>query len=277
MARTDEVSAHYGSADLLERISAGVAAMGTTPDRVSLEDLAPVDEFHIGGAAATGTFLESVGIRENDHVLDIGCGLGGTSRFAAATFGCRVTGVDLTPEYVEVGNTLCSWLGMDRRVDLVHGDALSTPFDDGSFDKAFMLHVGMNIEDKRDLAREAWRLLRPGGLVAIYDVMRVGPGPLIFPVPWASEPGMSFVAPLDAYRDALEGVGFEVVQENDRRAFALDFFEGLRIESADSGGPPPLGLHILMGEDASEKVQNMVANISDGRVAPMEIVARRGA
>ena len=270
-----EVAAHYGAADVVERISVGVLAMGKTPASVSLEDLAPVDEFHIGGALATDAFLGSVGIREDDHVLDIGCGLGGASRFAAARYGCRVTGVDLTPEYVEAGNTLCSWVGLDRQVALVHGNALATSFEAASFDKAYMLHVGMNIEDKRILAAEAWRLLRPGGLFAIYDVMRVGPGELTFPVPWASDAATSFVASPDAYRGALEDAGFQVVAENDRHRFALDFFERLRIAGARADGPPPLGLHILMGGDAATKVQNMIANISAGLVAPVEIIASK--
>jgi SAM-dependent methyltransferase len=274
MNHHEAVPSHYGRGDLLQKISAGVAALGKTPETVSIDDLAPVDEFHIGGALATRAFLEGVGLEANDRVLDIGCGLGGTSRFAALTCGCRVTGVDLTREYVETGTVLCSWVGLEDRVDLVHGDATGTDFAPGTFDKAFMLHVGMNIVDKQALATEAWRVLKPGGVLGIYDVMRTGGGPLTFPVPWAGRADDSFVASPGAYRDALEEAGFTVLQERDRRGFALDFFEHLQA-AAGAGGPPPLGLHILMGDDAATKVRNMIENISEGRVAPVELIAAR--
>jgi ubiquinone/menaquinone biosynthesis C-methylase UbiE len=60
------------------------------------------------------------------------------------------------------------------------------PFPDRSFDGAYMLHVGMNIEDKEKLASEVARVLRPGSVFGIYDVMRTGPGELAYPVPWAA-------------------------------------------------------------------------------------------
>ncbi len=275
MTDLDVIARHYTRGDLLERISTGVERLGKSLESVTIQDLAPVDEFHIGGSLATRSFLDQVAIGAEDHVLDIGCGLGGTSRFAAKTYGCRVTGIDLTREYVETGKVLCSWVGLAHRVDLVHGNALATDFSASSFDKAFMLHVGMNIADKRALAAEAWRVLKPGGVLGIYDVMRAGDEDLTFPVPWATVADTSSVASSDEYKDALAGSGFVLSGERDRRGFALQFFEGLRENAGEAEGPPPLGLHILMGEDASTKVQNMIQNISQGRVAPVELIAQK--
>ena len=274
--RPDRVSQHYGRSDLLRRIREGADRLGKTPESLSLGDLAPVDEFHIGGSLATDAFLEGLGIRAEDHVLDIGCGLGGSSRFAAATYGCRVTGLDLTAEYVETGRTLSSWVGLEDRVDLVHGNALAMGFSPGTFDKAFMLHVGMNIADKRALAAEVWRVLKPGGELGIYDVMRTGPCELTFPVPWAGEGSSSFVASPAEYRVAVEEAGFEVVHERDQSAFAATFFDDLKAAASRHEGPPPLGLHILMGEDAPLKVTNMIENVAEGRVAPFELRAIKG-
>lgn len=67
-----------------------------------------MDEFHIGGRLATESFLGRLDIGAGHHVLDVDCGLGGGSRFAAQRYGCRVPGVDLTQEYVETGNELCA-------------------------------------------------------------------------------------------------------------------------------------------------------------------------
>ena len=269
------VANHYTRGDLLSAIRAGVEKLGKTPETVTIEDLAPVDEFHIGGRMATRSFLDQIGIRPEDHVLDVGCGIGGASRFAARTYGCQVTGMDLTEEYVETGNTLCSWLGLENRVKLSQGNALAMNLPDATVDKAFMLHVGMNIPDKASLAMEVWRVLRPGGVVGIYDIMEVGGDQLKYPVPWATVAKASSLASPANYKHSLMAAGFQIVSERDRREFALDFFERLKANSAVADGPPPLGLHILMGKEAPTKVQNMIENVSRNRVAPIELIARK--
>jgi len=276
MPDTDMVTTHYSHGGLLGAIHDGVRRLGKSPDTVSVKDLGPVDEFHIGGRVATETFLGQLEITANDHVLDVGCGLGGASRFAAQQYGCRVTGIDLTDEYVETGEVLCSWVGLDDLITLESGDATATPYPDGAFDKSYMMHVGMNIADKRALAIELHRILRPGGRLGIYDVMRVGNGSLRFPVPWATNPAESVVSSPDEYKELLEAAGFRVIAEHDRSEFALGFFSQLqaRAGGADS---PPLGLHILMGDSAPEKVGNMIENVSQRRVAPVEIIVERPA
>ena len=224
---------------------------------------------------ATESFLDQVGLGANDHVLDVGCGLGGASRFAAQRYGSRITGVDLTHEYIETGKVLCSWLGLAERVSLEQGDATATGYADASFDKAYMLHVGMNIADKSALALELHRVLRPGGTLGIYDVMRVGDGDLTYPVPWATRPDGSAVATPGEYRQALQAAGFRITAERNRRDFAREFFALLKANAATASGPPALGLHILMGETAATKVGNMIENIAQNRVAPVELIAEK--
>lgn len=269
------VSDHYTRGDLLDAIRAGIEKSGKTPATITIDDLALVDEFHIGGRVATRAFLDQLSLAGADHVLDVGCGIGGSSRFAAHAYGCRVTGVDLTDEYVATGNVLCEWVGLRDHVTLTQGNVLTLKFPDEAFDKAFMLHVGMNIADKAALAREVGRVLKPGGLFGIYDVMRIGDEPLRFPVPWATVAEGSWVASPHDYRRALTAAGFEIVHEQDRRGFALEFFERLKTQSAGRSGPPPLGLHLLMGPTALSKVQNMIENIAAGRIAPVEMIAQK--
>ena len=269
------VANHYTRGDLLSAIRAGVERLGKTPETVTIEDFAPVDEFHIGGRMATRSFLDQIAIRTEDHVLDVGCGIGGASRFAAQTYGCQVTGMDLTEEYVDTGNTLCSWLGLEHRVKLSQGNVLAMNLPDATVDKAFMLHVGMNIPDKASLAMEVWRVLRPGGVFGIYDIMEVGVDQLEFPVPWATVAEASSLASPAAYKHALLAAGFTIVSERNRREFALAFFERLKADAAVAEGPPPLGLHILMGKETPTKIQNMIENVSRNRVAPIELIARK--
>ncbi|MEZ5541482.1 MAG: class I SAM-dependent methyltransferase [Pseudomonadota bacterium] len=275
MTDTSAVARHYTHGSLLEQLQRALAASGISPAAVSIEDLAPVDEFHIGGRAASLDFLERLALSAEQHVLDIGCGIGGTARLLAAHCGCRVSGIDITPEFVETGRVLCDWVGLGTRVELHHGSALELPFDAGVFDAAIMLHVGMNIADKRRLCREAHRVLRPGGAFGIYDVMQTGSAPIDFPVPWSGSPETSALAPPRAYLDALAQAGFSVLDIRDRRGFALEFFTAAQRRLQAAGGAPVLGVHITMGRDAALKIANMVQNIAAGRIAPVEIIARR--
>jgi len=268
------VATHYAHNTLLECIEAGLKELGLGRDTVSVEDLGPVDEFHIGGRVATERFLKDISLVENDHVLDIGCGLGGASRFAALNFNCNVTGIDLTDEYISAGRELCDWVGLRQRIRLEQGDATDTPFSDNEFDKAYMLHVGMNIADKARLFSEIGRVLKPGGILGVYDVMRVGPGELKYPVPWSTTTAGSALGSPDDYKQALETSGFTVIAEQNRRDFALDFFADMQSKMAAAGQYPPLGLHIVLGEEAPTKLGNLIEGISHGSIAPVEIIAR---
>lgn len=275
MTNEREVSEHYRHGDLLTAIEIGLAGLQRSRDTVTVDDLAAIDEFHIGGRTASESFLEQLALSGQDHVLDIGCGLGGAARFVASRFRSRVTGIDLSEEYITTGNRLCEWVGLDGQIELQHGSVLSMPFTNASFSAGYMMHVGMNIEDKTGLFAEVGRVLRDGAVLGVYDVMRTADGELNYPVPWAASTGTSCVASPAQYKACLEEAGFELVTERDRREFALEFFSELQARAASRHGPPPLGIHILMGRTAPDKVSNMIANVSAGLIAPVELVARK--
>ena len=254
-------------------IEAGLAAHGVEAKNARVEDLGPVDEFHIGGRIASAHFLDQLDIKPSQTILDVGCGLGGSARFAAKTYGAKLVGLDLTPEYVAAGQTLCDWVGLSDRIELHHGSALSLPFDAAHFDGAFMMHVGMNIQDKQALMAEVSRVLRPGAKFGIYDIVKTNDEDLIYPVPWATTSETSWLARPEDYRAALDGNGFSVASENNRRAFALEFFKKMKAAGDAADGPPPLGLHILMQQSTAEKIPNMVANLAANRISPVEMIA----
>jgi len=275
MQNDKAVAEHYFHGDLLNAIQAAVARLGKTIDSVTIDDLAPVDEFHIGGRLATEKFLSQLNFSQQDHILDVGCGLGGAARYVANKYNNRVTGIDLTEEYVETGNALCAWVKLDKHVRLHQGSALSMPFPDEVFDGAYMMHVAMNIEDKAQLFSEIYRVLRPGASFGVYDVMRNKEGELVYPVPWAAEESTSNLATLDQYKHALFDAGFEVAKEDNRREFALEFFKQLRSKTESNDGPPALGLHTLMQESTVIKINNMIHNLEKDYVAPVEVVAKK--
>jgi ubiquinone/menaquinone biosynthesis C-methylase UbiE len=268
------VAQHYARADLERTILDALTAAGKDIDRLGLDDLLPVDEFHTGGRQATVEFARQLGITSDMHLLDIGCGIGGPSRFFAGTFRCRVTGIDLTMDYVRTAEALARRVGLADRVCYRQASALALPFADESFDGAYMMHVGMNIEDKHALFGEIRRVLRPGAVFALYDVMRVGAGDVRFPVHWATTAETSFLAEAAEYREALAAAGFEVIKERDRGDFARQACAAATARTAESNGRPPLGTHLLMKHDVSLKLVNVMKALESGTIAPVEIIAR---
>lgn len=273
MTVQDDVAGHYTHGALAEAIRSALVAAGRDPELLTPEDLAPVDELHTGGREATAALFAQLHAGPGQHWLDIGSGLGGPARHIAAAFGCRVSGLDLTPELVAVATDLTRRCGLAALVDCREGSALAMPFADATFDGACLLHVGMNIADKPTLFAEAHRVLRPGGTLAIYDLMRVADGTLAFPLPWAGGPETSFVATVEFYRAALLEAGFAPVAERDRTEFGLAFFRDAAAAVA-AHGRPPLGLHVLMGAETGQRVANVVAAIRQGLLAPMEMIVR---
>jgi ubiquinone/menaquinone biosynthesis C-methylase UbiE len=267
----DLVAQHYARGDLEQAILDALAASGKNIGRLTPSDLSPVDEFHTGGRQATIELAAQAGFKSGMHILDIGCGIGGASRYLAEVHGCQVTGIDLTEDYVRTAEALTRRVGL-AGVTYRQATALALPFEAGTFDGAYMMHVGMNIEDKPALFAEVRRVLRTGGVLAVYDVMRTRPGDLSFPVHWAATSDTSFVDSLADYRRALEAARFEVRSERNRREFAREVFRDARARASEGGVPPPLGTHILMKVDVTQKLTNVVGNLEKGLIAPIEII-----
>lgn len=234
---------------------------------LSIDDLAPVDEFHLGGAVATSALATDLGLVARDHVLDIGCGIGGPARRMAATTGCLVTGVDLTPSFVDAAVALTQRVGLAGRCEFQVGDAQQLSVE-GGFTAATLVHVGMNIADKAALFGAVRAALVPGGRFGVYDIMRVGAGDFEFPQPFASSTEHAFVEPPERYVAALESAGFDVGEPLDRTDMALR-----AAAAAGEKGPPPASLATLMGPDFGTMFANLGAAVRGGVLAPVQIIA----
>lgn len=277
MTLEQDVARHYATRTILSQIEAALKFKGADLDRLTVDDLKPVDEFHTGGIEATSALLDQLDFTPDMTVLDIGAGLGGTARHIVHRYGARVTGIDLTPDFVEAGRELSRRLHLEERIELAVASALDLPQQDSSIHLAVMIHVGMNIADKTRLFVEVARVLRDGGHFALFDVMAGENGEdLVFPLPWSSSSDTSHVAAPGVYRRAAHEVGLVQIAERDRTTFARDYFDRVRRKIA-ADGPPPLGIHLLMGDTAGTKIDNYVTNLAAGRIAPYEMIFKKPA
>ena len=265
----NSISGHYSVGDLGDRILAALEAAGKDPDALTIDDLAPVDQFHIRGRAATEELAAWSGVEPGHTLLDVGCGIGGTSRYLAQLAGCNAVGVDLTEEYCRVAEMLSARVGLAERTTFRHGSALDLPFGDSHFDIVWTEHVQMNIADKARFYAEAARVLKPGGRFAFHDVF-AGEGALHFPVPWASHEGISHLATIDELEAHLRSAGLTAIRWEEKTDASTKFFE-----TALARGPAPVGLHLLMGEDARTKFENVLRNLREGRVRVVQAVMQR--
>ncbi len=216
----DLVRAHYNAIGLTDRIKLALAGIAPEDQALTVAQLAPLDQFHTRGMMATAELASAVGLQPATRVLDLGCGIGGPARYMAAAFGCTVTGVDLSREFIDAASYLTKRCGLEDRVTFEVGDAAHLPFGPGAFDTVFLQHVAMNIEDRAGLYAEIRRILAAGGRFATYDLV-LRDGDVVYPVPWARGPSTSFLLTATATRTALENAGFETVLFRDDTQTAL--------------------------------------------------------
>lgn len=264
---TSEIRAHYDPAGLFDRIKAALATIAREDQKLAVAQLAPFDQFHIRGMDATTELAGPAGVDSWTRVLDIGCGIGGPARHLGAAFGCMVTGIDLSPSFIETATYLTARCGLSDRINFQVGDALHLPFEDGTFDVVFLQHVAMNIRDRGALYAEVHRVLSPRGGFATYDLVRSG-GDVAYPVPWARDASTSFLLSEKETRTELERSGFTPIVWRDDSEIALQWFETTGTGSAPNG----LTLGLLLGQDFQEMRANVVRNIGEGRIGVLSAV-----
>jgi SAM-dependent methyltransferase len=266
-----KVASHYGEAGIGDRILAALQDEGIDIDALTPEILAPIDQFHTRGILATREHAELAAPSEDMHVLDIGCGVGGPARYLAATYGCRVTGVDLTEEFVAVAKMLTERCRLDHFVDFRQANGLDLPFGDASFDMVWCQNVTMNIEDKPAFYREIARVLKPGGRFTSTEMATGAAGLPHFPLPWAREPDISFLAPQEEMRSALEAAGFRILEWRDTSAEVIAAAQSAT-EQARHG---KLGIGLIAGADLGERVANAGRSLAEGRLANVMMLAQK--
>ena len=268
-----DVVRHYGETGIGDRILAALAEEGIDTNSLTIADLATIDQFHTRGLPATREQAEMVAPDADTHVLDIGCSVGGPARFLAETYGCRVTGIDLTAEYIEAAEMLSRRCGLDGLTEFRTANALDLPFDDSTFDLAWTQNVSMNIPDKAAFYAGIFRVLKPGGKLSSSEVAIGTAGDPVYPLPWAREASINFVASPGEMKSAVEAAGFRILDWRDTTAEAVAVFQNPN-QTARRG---KLGVGLVAGADFGERSANLANAMAEGRFVSVLFVAERPA
>ncbi len=274
MSPAVSIADHWADRDVYGLIVSALERASKSLDSLSVEDLAPVDHFHARGFPATVDLADRLPVKPGDHLLDVGCGIGGPARYFAQRFGCKVSGIDITGPFVEAANKLTALLDMGDRVFIEQGDGERLPYHDASFDGAYAQHVTMNVADRPGFFGEAWRVLKPGGFFALTE-HGLGPaGNPHHPVPWSEDGTGEFLITPPETSQLLAAAGFVDIESEDTGPKYLAAYRAA-IELADLGELPALGLHVLIGPTAPEKMRNSARNIEERRTHPVQVVCRK--
>lgn len=269
----DAVARHYGEPGIGECILAALVGEGVDIEHLTPAALATIDQFHTRGLAATREQAEAIAPTAAMRMLDVGCGVGGPARFLAETYGCHVTGIDLTAEYIEVATMLSIRCKLDHLTSFQQANALDLPFDSHRFDAAWCQNISMNIADKHALYAEIFRVLKSGAQFTAVEIVQGNGAEPIFPLPWAREPAISFVATAASMQSALTAAGFRMQQWRDTTSDAM----AISRNPAEQTRRGKLGVALVAGADFSVRSANLAKGLAEGCFASVLWVAERPA
>ncbi|NNG27028.1 MAG: class I SAM-dependent methyltransferase [Ignavibacteriaceae bacterium] len=265
---------YYTTPNLFTSILKALKATGKNIDNLTIKDLAPVDSFHIRGIKATKDLASLVKINPEEKILDLGCGIGGSARFLAASYGCSTTGIDITKEYCNAASELSKLLSLEDKTEFHHADVTDLPFGIESFNIVWSEHVQMNIENKLKLFQEVYRVLKPGGKLLLYEVFKGKGDEIYYPVPWADDSSTDFLVEQNEIKNLLISLGFKINIWKDITELSKNWFSET-VDKMKSREPSPLGLHLVMGKKSDEKFHSMVCNLNENRIAVVQAVIEK--
>ncbi len=263
----------YGFETLAEEVLSELQRAGKDVEALTRQDLVTFEEFHLRGRSATRDLAQLADLQPGMHVIDVGCGVGGPARTLADEFGCHVTGIDIARGYCRAAHVLNVRTGLSGGIDICCAQAMAVPFASGAFDVAWLQHVSMNIEAKESLLEELRRLLKPGGRLALYEILAGSSMQSYFPLPWADAPDISFLVEGRQLRKMLDAKGFSELHWEDVTPRILEWGRRALIPRNDK--PPLLGLNLVVGPYAAVKTANLLRNLEEDRVRLVQAVVER--
>ena len=171
---------------------------------------------HMGGLEATEKLIHHSDIKSEHEVLEVGCGVGQTTVLLVKRIGCRVVAVDISEAMIEYAQKYAKKEGVSDKIEFRQGDISELPSEDERFDALFCESVTVLAPDHRKAIQEYTRVLKPGGLVGINEVLYLKDSPPDEIIDWIAHDasGGGHTRHMDSWKALLEEAGLQ-----------LDFFE----------------------------------------------------
>ena len=269
----NEIIAHYHTDNISDVVLQAIEKEKGSLKDLKVHDLVPIEGFHIRGRKSTVELSELLQIKPTDNILDVGSGLGGSARYLASQYGCHVVGLDLTPSYVSLAADLSELVGLQDLNTFKCGNALEMPFENDSFDILWVEHVQMNIFNKKEFILEISRVLKPFGRLAMNEVFKGEKGEPYLPAPWSSDKSTSFMVSSAHMKQLFENANFTVLEWRDVTDISSQWFQGM-LKRMETNGSPPFGVHLLMGQNAKEKMINVGRSLAKDRAKVIQAVLK---
>lgn len=268
------IANHWAQDDLFQKIQTALVDSGIDPTNVTVDDLSAVDHVHARGFQSTVELMDELPIKSGDHVLDIGCGIGGPARYVAHRFNCKTYGIDITESFIDVAHKLSELVRMQDATRFQLGDGHNLPYNDNDFDLAFCQHVTMNVKDRAQFFSEAFRVIKPGACFALTEHGLGQTGTPVHPLPWSRAGENEYLMRPDETESLLKAAGFTSIQMKSTGNQYLDAYKKA-INAAKNGKSPKLGVHLVIGADALLVTENAARNIEEGRTFPVQFICRK--
>jgi ubiquinone/menaquinone biosynthesis C-methylase UbiE len=268
----DSVVNQYCAHNLFDSIKNALLEMNKNINELTMQDLSPVDFFHIRGIHSTKELADKCKISANMKVLDVGCGIGGTARFLASGYGCFVAGIDIIDEYTKTAAKLSGILKLNDKTEFRTGTAGQLPFEDEMFDVVWTEHVQMNVKDKNKFYSDAYRVLKSGGKFVFHDVFKGNSDEIYYPVPWADDQSVSFLMKVSEVEQLMKSFNYRILSWEDKTEVSAEAFKKSS-EKIKQDGLPPLSLRLLMGENTIKKIENMAKNLLEKRLVVIQCIS----
>jgi ubiquinone/menaquinone biosynthesis C-methylase UbiE len=247
---------------LTERLANLLKEAGPKVWQVS--DFAGVDQLHLGGLEASQALAQWLPLNPA-RGLDIGCGLGGTSRYLAVNHGCSMVGLDLNSDYIKAAQLLNSHLSGLSDCHFVVGNSLTLPFAEHSFDFVVSQHASMNIAQKAVLLAAVHKVLQTEGCLLLHEVMLAqgcAETAVDYPTPWADQHDNSHLSHWPDFMQLAHAIGFKLIKFEDNTMDALEWLNKARNQPPS----PPFTPNIALGPTAGRMSANMLRNLQQGRL-----------
>jgi hypothetical protein len=118
---------------------------------------------------------------------------------------------------------------------------------------------------------EAHRVVKPGGIFAVYDILQGEGGEVLYPVPWARDPSISHLATLDEMKSLLVGAGFKLRDVQDSTEDSQSFFERMIAQMAKTGSSP-VAWRLFLGDDFPAMACNQIRNVTERRIRTVTFI-----